>query len=139
MAEREYQISIRSTSSGQEIKDKKLNNSQRDFYDRSGIVHRLDKETSGLLIIAKTSQAFFYLQSQFGKREVVKKYYALVHGKLEVQEGSIKANVGRLPWNRKKFGVLPSGREAITSYKLLKLLRSPKRETLSFLEVLPHT
>ncbi len=112
---------------------------EKDFYNRAGIVHRLDKETSGLLLIAKTPQAFFNLQSQFKERKVIKKYTALVHGNIAPPEGVIKATVGRLPWNRERFGILPGGREAVTTYKLLKLLKSPLGEPLSFLEVTPLT
>jgi 23S rRNA pseudouridine1911/1915/1917 synthase len=87
---------------------------------RSGIVHRLDKETSGIIIVAKTKEAFEKLQSEFKNREVEKTYIALVHGKLEPPEGEIKAPVGRLPWRRDRFGVLPGGREATTLYKIIK-------------------
>lgn len=85
---------------------------------RSGIVHRLDKETSGVLLVAKTEEVFKKLQSQFKERKVEKSYSALVHGKVEPRKGSINAPVGRLPWNRKRFGVLPGGREAVTDYKV---------------------
>jgi len=86
---------------------------------RDGIVHRLDKETSGLLIIAKTISAFENLQSQFKERKVKKTYIALTHGEIEPKEGEIVASVGRLPWRRERFGVLPGGREAITKYKVI--------------------
>lgn len=95
-------------------------NTTNDFYKRAGIVHRLDKETSGLLVIAKTSEAFENLQAQFKNREVEKKYLALVHGKVSPAEGEINAPVGRLPWNRERFGVLPGGREALTKYRAIK-------------------
>jgi 23S rRNA pseudouridine1911/1915/1917 synthase len=87
---------------------------------RSGIVHRLDKETSGILIVAKTKESFEKLQAEFKSREVEKTYIALVHGKLEPETGEIKAPVGRLPWRRDRFGVLPGGREATTLYKVIK-------------------
>lgn len=86
---------------------------------RNGIVHRLDKETSGLLLVAKTVDAFEELQRQFKSREVEKTYTALAHGRLEPGEGKIEATVGRLPWRRDRFGVLPGGREATTEYKVL--------------------
>lgn len=89
------------------------------FLARAGIVHRIDKETSGLLLVAKTPEAFTELQRQFKAREVKKKYLALVLGKVKPQEGVINAPVGRLPWDRKKFGVFPGGREAKTPYKVL--------------------
>lgn len=86
---------------------------------RNGIVHRLDKETSGLLLIAKTQEAFENLQRQFKERKVEKKYLALVSGKVTPEVGEITAPVGRLPWHREKFGVFPGGREAQTKYRVV--------------------
>lgn len=86
---------------------------------RDGIVHRLDKETSGIVIIAKTENAFMRLQSEFKNREVTKTYIALLHGKVVPPEGEINATVGRLPWHRSRFGVLSGGRESTTGYKVL--------------------
>lgn len=109
-----------------------------DFYNRAGIVHRLDKETSGLLLIAKTPQTFYDLQLQFKEREISKKYITLVHGKIVPSAGEIKASVGRLPWNREKFGVIPGGREAVTSYRVMRYYQRDA-SLYSFLEVFPHT
>ncbi len=109
-----------------------------EFSARSGIVHRLDKDTSGILVIAKTPDAFESLKNQFKNREVVKKYLALVHGKVEPSEGTINAPIERNPFNRMHFGVFPGGREASTEYKLLKCLKLLKQE-FSFLELAPHT
>lgn len=111
---------------------------KNDFYARAGIVHRLDKETSGLLIIAKTSQAFSQLQSQFKQRTVVKKYKTLVHGILTPEKGEIKASVGRLPWNKERFGILPGGKEAVTLYTVLVTLKT-NLGNFSLLEVTPQT
>lgn len=96
-----------------------------DFVKRSGIVHRLDKETSGLLVVAKTPEVFSKMQEQFKLRMVKKKYIALVHGVIKDETGTIKAEVGRLPWNRERFGVLDEGegKEAETEYKVTKRLR----------------
>src|SRR5215469_8770459 len=91
-------------------------NPEDDFYKRGGIVHRLDKETSGVLLIAKTPFAFVQLQKQFRERIVKKTYVALAHGLIEPPTGEIHVPVGRLPWNRNRFGVLPGGRESKTSY-----------------------
>jgi 23S rRNA pseudouridine1911/1915/1917 synthase len=87
---------------------------------RCGIVHRLDKETSGILLIAKTKDAFYELQRQFRERIVEKTYIALVHGEVIPKEGKIEAEVGRLPWRRDRFGVLPGGRDSLTFYKVLR-------------------
>ncbi len=105
---------------------------------RDGIVHRLDKETSGLLLVAKTPKAFENLQSQFKERKVKKTYIALAHGEIEPKEGEITASVGRLPWRRERFGVLPGGREATTDYKVINTL-SNKDEKFSLVELYPKT
>jgi len=107
-----------------------------EFVQRAGIVHRLDKETSGLLLVAKTPKAFANLQQQFKERKVEKKYFALVHGRVEPKEGEICLPVGRLPWRRERFGVLPEGRKAISKYKIISCF--PKDE-FTLLEVSPKT
>src|SRR5947209_8201310 len=89
-------------------------NKTYEFYNRSGIVHRLDKETSGILLIAKTAESFAELQNQFKERTVKKKYIALAHGRVVPEDGEIRAPIGRLEWNRKRFGVVSGGREAMT-------------------------
>ncbi|MEK9143238.1 MAG: RluA family pseudouridine synthase [Patescibacteria group bacterium] len=91
----------------------------KDFFDRAGIVHRIDKETSGILLIAKTPETFRELQRQFKEREVKKTYLALVHGRLVPEEGEIRAPVGRLPWNTERFGIVPGGKEAVTRYRVI--------------------
>jgi len=105
---------------------------------RSGIVHRIDKETSGILLVAKTKEAFENLQLQFKERKVKKAYTALVHGEVGNKEGVIKETVGRLPWRRDRFGVLPGGREAITSYKVVSYY-SNKDDKFTLLELKPET
>lgn len=92
------------------------------FHQRSGIVHRLDKETSGCLIIAKTSESFVELQRQFKNREVRKEYLALVHGQVEPEKGTINAPLARSRFNRQKFAVTPGGRISETSYQVLNHL-----------------
>jgi 23S rRNA pseudouridine1911/1915/1917 synthase len=112
------------------------------FRKRAGIVHRIDKETSGLLLIAKTEEAFINLQAQFKERIVKKRYLALVHGKLEQEEGEINAPVGRLPWNRERFGVFPDGKEAKTKYRIVKSYKFKVKsgeEDLTLVELAPET
>lgn len=107
---------------------------------RSGIVHRLDKETSGLLLIAKTKYAFENLQRQFKEREVEKTYVALVHGSTNPKRGVINEPVGRLPWNRERFGVLPGGREANTEYNTVSnYKKQTTNDEYSLLELKPKT
>lgn len=114
-----------------------------DFYKRNGIVHRIDKETSGILLIAKNPDAFAELQRQFKAREVEKTYLALVHGEVEPRSGMIKAPVGRLPWNRERFGVLPGGREAETRYQVLdikyRVTDKKQADYFSLVEFYPKT
>ena len=105
---------------------------------RSGIVHRLDKETSGILIVAKTKDAFENLQAQFRARKVKKTYTALVHGKVEPKKGTINTPVGRLPWNRERFGVIPGGRQAETAYQV-KNYYEKDGEEFTLLELKPKT
>ena len=115
---------------------------ESDFYKRAGIVHRIDKETSGILIIAKNPDAFEYLQAQFKERKVQKTYLALVHGLVSPRDGEIVVPVGRLPWNRKMFGVIAEGREAVTNYNTIsnyKFQNKKVNEDLTFLELNPKT
>jgi len=105
---------------------------------RNGIVHRLDKETSGLLLIAKTKEAFEQLQSQFKSRKVEKSYIALTHGRVEPKEGEIITTVGRLPWRRDRFGIVPGGRESESKYKVISY-HSKGKEAFSLVEFYPKT
>lgn len=86
---------------------------------RAGIVHRLDKETSGLLVIARTQMAHKSLVEQLQAREVKREYRAIVRGVL-VAGGTIDAPIGRHPVNRVKQAVVPDGKMAITHYSILK-------------------
>jgi len=105
---------------------------------RAGIVHRLDKETSGILVVAKTEEAFKNLQAQFKARKVKKGYTALVHGRVEPEQGLVSAPVGRLPWRRERFGVLPGGRKAETEYKVSSYYQKESQD-FSLLAVTPKT
>lgn len=86
---------------------------------RPGIVHRLDKETSGLLIVAKNDLAHQSLSQQFKSRRIQKTYWALVHGVPRERKGRIDLPIGRHPRDRKRFAVLNGGRDAITEWRLL--------------------
>jgi len=103
--------------------------------ERPGIVHRLDKNTSGLLIVAKNNKAYIYLKKQFKKRLVKKKYLALVIGKPKDKSGIIVKSISK-SWKKKKQTVIPGKtfKEAITRYKVLK-----EFENYSLLEVVPET
>lgn len=87
---------------------------------RPGIVHRLDKDTSGILIIAKNDKAHINLSEQIKNREVDKRYIALVRGNIEENEATIKMPIARSQKDRKKMAVSKDGKEAITHFKVLK-------------------
>lgn len=110
----------------------------QDFEMRSGIVHRLDKETSGVLLIAKTPEIFLSLQAKFKERTIEKTYVALAHGEVKEKVGEIVAPLGRLKWNRRKFGVVAGGRESSTRYKVLKYY-STEKDKYTLLELYPKT
>jgi 23S rRNA pseudouridine1911/1915/1917 synthase len=87
---------------------------------RPGIVHRLDKDTSGLIIAAKNDRALQYLQEQFKARTIKKMYLALVEGIVEPREGIIDAPIGRSKTDRKQMAVTREGRSARTRYRVMQ-------------------
>jgi 23S rRNA pseudouridine1911/1915/1917 synthase len=102
---------------------------------RPGIVHRLDKETSGVMVVAKTDAAMASLAGQFKGRRVKKTYIALVHGDVKQAEGRIVAEIGRHERDRKRMAVRTRrGREAVTAYRVMKRL-----DGLTLLELHPET
>lgn len=91
---------------------------------RAGIVHRLDKDTTGLIVITKTDSAYTELCKQFSERRVVKKYTAVLDGNIKSDSGVINAPIGRDRRNRLRMAVDYSGRSAITDYTVLKRFRA---------------
>jgi 23S rRNA pseudouridine1911/1915/1917 synthase len=93
--------------------------------ERPGVVHRLDKETSGLIVLAKNDRALRWLQDQFRLRRVEKTYLALVDGKPPTPSGRVEAAIGRDPSHRKKMAIVSEnkGREAISEYKTVESFR----------------
>ena len=102
--------------------------------NRSGIVHRLDRDTSGVMILAKNDDTAAMLQKQFANRKVKKSYNAIVQGPLKHQEANIDLPIQRNPKLPSQFRVGSSGKAAITRYKVLK-----QNNTLSLLELIPET
>jgi len=104
--------------------------------ERPGVVHRLDKETSGLILLAKNDNAHHWLQDQFRLRQVEKTYLALVDGAPPTPSGRVEAAIGRDPSHRKQMSVLPpgKGRESVSEYKTLE-----KFAHHTLLEFRPHT
>jgi len=94
--------------------------------ERPGVVHRLDKQTSGLILIAKNERAHRWLQDQFRLRKVEKTYLALVDGKPPTPAGRVEAYIGRDPKHRKRMAVVSEkkGREAISEYQTLESFKS---------------
>ncbi len=91
--------------------------------DRPGLVHRIDKDTSGLLVVAKTEYSMAHLASQFYNRTTKRRYLALVWGSLADEEGTIEGNIGRSMKNRLQMDVYPEGdqgKHAVTHYKVLE-------------------
>lgn len=85
---------------------------------RPGIVHRLDKDTSGLIVIAKNDLAREYLVSQFKSHTVSKKYLVLVKGRLSPEQGIVEAPIGRDPNHRQRMAISEAGKQAITQYQV---------------------
>jgi 23S rRNA pseudouridine1911/1915/1917 synthase len=102
--------------------------------ERAGVVHRLDKDTSGVIVMAKTAEALSALQAQFKSRDVYKRYVALVEGIPGSSRGIIDAPVGRDPDRRKRMAVVPDGKTAQTRYDLVEDLG-----THALLDVEPQT
>ncbi len=101
---------------------------------RPGIVHRLDKDTSGLMLVAKNSSAQANLIGQFKSHSVTKAYMVLVKGRLTPETGIIEAAIGRDPRHRQRMAVVVGGREASTEYQVIKYIGD-----YTLLEVRPET
>ncbi|MCP9333637.1 RluA family pseudouridine synthase [Lentilactobacillus hilgardii] len=87
---------------------------------RPGIVHRIDKDTSGLLMVAKNDMAHKALSKQLKAKKNLRKYVALVHGRIKEDSGVIKAPIGRSPKDRKKQAIVADGRPAITHFEVME-------------------
>ncbi|WP_423189241.1 RluA family pseudouridine synthase [Alkalibacterium sp. f15] len=87
---------------------------------RPGIVHRIDKDTSGLLMVAKNDLAHEKLAEQLQEKTATREYIALVHGIIENDKGTIDAPIGRDPKNRKKFKVVQGGKESVTHFEVIE-------------------
>jgi 23S rRNA pseudouridine1911/1915/1917 synthase len=111
----------------------RLNRDNPSAHIRPGLIHRLDKETSGLLVVSKNTRAHGRIAIQFEKKRVEKKYLALVDGLVEEQEGSISAPIGRYG-DEKRWAVKEDGKEALTKFRVLERL-----ETATLLELEPVT
>ncbi len=109
---------------------------------RPGIVHRLDRETSGVMLLAKNQKAFEFFKNQFVNREIKKTYHAIVSGSVRLDRGVVNKPIGRSPRDFRRYlagrGARGEMREAITEYKVLKRLEISKNK-FTYLEVKPKT
>ncbi len=103
-------------------------------YLRPGIVHRLDKDTSGLMVVAKTEAAHVHLSRQLKERAMSKGYLALAHGRITRAQDTIDAPLGRHPVHRKRMAVVSDGRTAQTTYRVLRHFQDA-----TYLDVTTHT
>ena len=114
--------------------------SSGEIINRAGIVHRLDRETSGIVLIAKTQESFLSLKKQFQEHTIKKTYYAIVEGRPKENEGTIDKPLGRSARDPRRRSTLPTSRgkkrDAITNYRYRA---SSEDKQLSFLEVYPLT
>jgi len=108
---------------------------ETEFGSKQGLVHRLDKDTSGVMVLAKTQSAYEILKKQFLERKVVKKYIALVHGRFNESEGSVALPIERNPKDKFKFAIgRDLSRMAITDWRVLE-----QRGDYTLVELTPHT
>ncbi|MBQ2981582.1 MAG: RluA family pseudouridine synthase [Lachnospiraceae bacterium] len=87
---------------------------------RPGIVHRIDMDTTGLLVVCKNDKAHNFVAEQLKEHSITRKYQAIVYNAFKDEEGVVEGNIGRHPNDRKKMTITPNGKEAITHYKVLK-------------------
>ena len=131
--ENKFSIFNPSTSSGQVFQFS--NKEEEEFINRSGVVHRLDKETSGLLILAKTVEAFQALKNQFKQRKTAKEYLALVHGIPVPKTGTINLPIKRNILNRHKFCVDVDGKMARSAYQIDHIYKDQFNNLYSIIRV----
>lgn len=113
----------------------KIGSGEGEFFAKGGVVHRLDKDTSGVMVLAKTAEAYEKLKIQFLERKVKKRYVALVHGKFAQETGIISTPLMRHPRERQKFTIgTDVAKTAITDWKVTE-----KFEDFTLLELEPHT
>ncbi|MCC6198711.1 RluA family pseudouridine synthase [Candidatus Nomurabacteria bacterium] len=111
--------------------------------ERPGIVHRLDEETSGALIIAKTQEAFVFLKQQFKERNVQKEYHAFVWGHFKESLGTVDAPIGRSSGDFRRWqagrGIRGEVREAVTKWEAIEQFEDEQAERFSFMHLWPKT
>jgi 23S rRNA pseudouridine1911/1915/1917 synthase len=110
-----------------------------EFWEKGGVVHRLDKDTSGVMILAKNEKAYEFLKKQFLERTTLKKYTTLVHGTFRDPKGEVVKPLERHPKDRQKFTVGGDpARTAITEWEVMQNYKKEK-DKFALLELTPHT
>jgi len=109
-----------------------------DYLGRSGLGHRIDKDTSGLLLVAKDTTTFLKLLAMFKKKTINKEYLVLVHGVIKEANFVINAPIGRNPVDRQKFGIVEGGRDSKTKFEKIKSLVIGEDE-FTYLKAYPVT
>jgi 23S rRNA pseudouridine1911/1915/1917 synthase len=112
--------------------------SDEEFIRRSGIVHRLDKDTSGVIVVAKNPNSFYFLQKQFKERRTFKEYIAIVHGRVGDEIIEIDAPIARNPKNPLKIAVVSDGKSAFTRVEKVKNFNKENTD-YAFCKVFPKT
>jgi 23S rRNA pseudouridine1911/1915/1917 synthase len=116
-----------------------LSDGESEFHQKAGLVHRLDRDTSGVMVLAKTEEAYEFLKNQFLERKTLKKYTALVYGEFKETEGMITEPLMRHPKNMYKFTVGGDrSKSAITEWKVIEAFKKD-RKVFTLLELTPHT
>lgn len=115
-----------------------------DIIDRSGVVHRLDRDTSGVLLLAKTQNGFEHLKSQFLERTIQKVYFAFVYGNVKEDHGTLSMKIGKSPADFRKYsagrGAMGEMRDAVTHFQVLKRLPAQAGgEGVTLVEAKPKT
>lgn len=118
--------------------NRKILTKEEEFADRVGVVHRLDKGTSGIILVAKNPKTFVDIQSMFKQRKVHKEYYAAVHGKVTEEFFEVDAPIARDKKNRLRFAISSEGRKAYTKFELQNT-KKYQNFSLSLLKCLPLT
>ena len=90
---------------------------------RPGIVHRIDMNTTGIIVVCKTDKAHMHLSKQFKEHSITRVYHAIVHNRFNVDRGTIDKAIGRHPSDRKKYATIVNGKRAITHYELIENLK----------------
>jgi len=90
---------------------------------RPGIVHRIDKDTTGIIVVCKNDKAHMCISEQLKEHSITRKYHAIVHNRFKEEKGTIDKCIARNPYDRKKMAIVNGGKEAVTHYKVLKNLK----------------